>query len=524
MALKLLIFVVFITFVLCGEDYYRILGVKRDASKAEIKKAFKKLSLKYHPDKNKKNPEKAKEQFIKIANAYEVLSDDEKRKIYDKYGEEGLKNEAQGGGPGMHFNFGGGNFEDIFSQFFGRGGGFRANFGGGQRRGGGNTHFNFGGGHAGFHEQHEEEKEKDYFSNTDVIEIKMDSLSKLYSRNEIWFVLFFKSNDKNFKEMLEIIKTLAEKTYGIFKVGAINCKSEEEICDEFSVRTTSKIYYFPEDSNKEEEEYKGKKDWENIFKFGAKKMQSFVRIVNADNYGDFITSFPTQHKVILFTAKSTTPPLLKALSKHFKGKLSFGEVRQSEKELFQRFKITKTPTIMVLTNEENYQGVAYTEELNRDNIQKFLNKYAYKTKQEDNSVSIKQLTFDMYNKLNVCNKNDGKTNCLIYFAGNDRLNGNENKQLEQLAMKYKKDPIKIYYVNHKQFKNFWLSFQNEDKNKCEGILLKGKRKKYIPLHNVLDVTKMSNVIDNVLSGGGEFKKLIKGLNLSNTQKIENEDL
>ena len=53
----------------CGEDYYKILGVKRTATKAEIKRAFKKLSLKYHPDKNKDNPKKAKEMFIKIANA-----------------------------------------------------------------------------------------------------------------------------------------------------------------------------------------------------------------------------------------------------------------------------------------------------------------------------------------------------------------------------------------------------------------------------------------------------------------------
>ena len=54
------------TLSLCGEDYYKLLGVKRNASKQEIKKAFKKLSLKYHPDKNKDNPKRAKEKFIKI--------------------------------------------------------------------------------------------------------------------------------------------------------------------------------------------------------------------------------------------------------------------------------------------------------------------------------------------------------------------------------------------------------------------------------------------------------------------------
>lgn len=102
----------------CGEDYYKLLGVSRGASKSEIRRAFKKLSLKYHPDKNKnkKNPEKAKEMFIKIANAYEVLNDDKLRQIYDQHGEEGVKQHQQGGA--QH----GGNFQDIFQFFFNRGG------------------------------------------------------------------------------------------------------------------------------------------------------------------------------------------------------------------------------------------------------------------------------------------------------------------------------------------------------------------------------------------------------------------
>ncbi len=93
---KKIIFLIIIKLILT-EDYYRILGLSRNASKKDIRRAFKKLSLKYHPDKNKDNPKKAKEKFIKIANAYEVLSNDEKRKIYDQYGEEGVKANEQGG-------------------------------------------------------------------------------------------------------------------------------------------------------------------------------------------------------------------------------------------------------------------------------------------------------------------------------------------------------------------------------------------------------------------------------------------
>ena len=193
-----IIIILLISLSYCGEDYYKILGVKRNASKQEIKKAFKKLSLKWHPDKNKKNPKKAKEMFIKIANAYEVLSNDEKRKIYDQYGEEGVKQSEQGGGTGgTHFNFNG-NFEDIFNQFFGKGGGFKFTMGGGKNKKGKssggfggfeNIFSNFGGGNFGGQQQYQQQqqmKNKNYFKNTKVTSLKMKNLSLLLSRKNIW--------------------------------------------------------------------------------------------------------------------------------------------------------------------------------------------------------------------------------------------------------------------------------------------------------------------------------------------------
>lgn len=72
-----------------GKDYYKILGIGKTAADDEIKKAYRKLALKFHPDKNKEPG--AEEKFKEIAEAYEVLSDKKKRDVYDKYGEEGLK-------------------------------------------------------------------------------------------------------------------------------------------------------------------------------------------------------------------------------------------------------------------------------------------------------------------------------------------------------------------------------------------------------------------------------------------------
>ena len=72
-----------------GKDYYKILGILKGASDDDVRKAYRKMALKFHPDKNKSAG--AEEKFKEIAEAYEVLSDKRKREIYDKYGEEGLK-------------------------------------------------------------------------------------------------------------------------------------------------------------------------------------------------------------------------------------------------------------------------------------------------------------------------------------------------------------------------------------------------------------------------------------------------
>ena len=533
---KKIIFLIIVKLILT-EDYYRTLGLSRNATKKDIRRAFKKLSLKYHPDKNKDNPELAKKKFIKIANAYEVLNNEKTKKIYDQYGEEGLKQYQQqqnaGGGNSNFdggfgnfnfknfnfkggnfggFNFGGGdfggmNFEDLFSQFFGGSGNQEFHFSTGGHRAGQNFKQNFNKRNA-----YDSYDNKNYFKNTDIINIKMNSLSKIYNRKNGWFILFFNSRDREFQFYSDLIKSFSKNTKEIFTTGVVNCKSDEEICDEFSVKNTPKILYFPDDGS-EPQTYNGEKTWKDMFKFASNQLQNYVKVINNNNYNDFLKWHPNQFHVILFTSQKSTPALFKVISKDFLGKLTFGEIRESEKELCKIFDIKKFPSLIILTDEEEYKYELFNDKMDKAHIEKFLNKYSAKKKEINKVLKIRELNLNLYNK-NFCNNKDGKNTCFIYFSQGSKLTYNEKKLLENIGNKYLNDKIVILYLNPKNYPNFWKSFDEEDKN-CKAVIIKGKRNKYYPINKEkFNEKELINIIDNIISGGGDNKKLIKPLNLN----------
>merc|ERR1712013_693516 len=174
-----------------GKDYYRVLGIAKGASDEEIKKSYRKLAMKYHPDKN--NAPGAEEKFKEIGEAYDVLSDPKKKQIYDQYGEDGLKGSSGGGGvpnfgegPGYTYSYHG-DPRATFTQFFGSSNPFESFFSGGPGGMGGNMGgpqemdidieqmFGGFGGHMGGHKQKKNTKvqdptvEKEVFVNIEEI-------------------------------------------------------------------------------------------------------------------------------------------------------------------------------------------------------------------------------------------------------------------------------------------------------------------------------------------------------------------
>lgn len=246
------------------------------------------------------------------------------------------------------------NMDDIFNQFFGKQG---------QQGGGSRFQFNMGGGG-----QQRQEVIPDLFENTDVYMLDLSSIFQFYRRQEIWLLYFFDARKDECKQFKDEYVKLAEKLYGIVKVGAVDCVKEEELCEEFGAYDIPQLLVFNEELGDEGERYRGKLDVQSMATAATKKMQSFVSVVNIENYSTTFVERDrlTKNKILLFTDKKSTPAIYKALSKRFKDRLMFGEVRKSEEELCKLFGVTEFPTILAITDPENMQGDKYTGDLKVD--------------------------------------------------------------------------------------------------------------------------------------------------------------
>lgn len=177
------------------------------------------------------------------------------------------------------------------------------------------------------------------------------------------------------------------RMYGIFGTAAIDCIEEEELCTEFLTFDTPAIRVYREETDDEGVLYNGEFKWKKIANFASKYMQSFISIVNSGNYDSFVAREPNNYKCLVFGTKKSPSTLLKSLSKQYKDKLLFGYVRASETELLEKFDIKTFPTMLVLTEPEEYKGDIYTGPTEMIKLQDFFRPYAYILKGPEQATS-----------------------------------------------------------------------------------------------------------------------------------------
>ncbi len=396
------------------EDYYKILGVSKTAAPKKIKSAYRKLALQWHPDKVEESKrEEAENKFVKIAEAYSVLSDEEKREIYDKYGKNGLDAFERGqdprtagfggggfggGGPGFgggggfqgfdfggggggsghrqHFHMGGGgggrsaNFDpfSMFEEMFGGGGGGGGGFGGAGGFGGGGGAGGFGRENGG--------TPQDLFpkGESKVAKLGKPKFPDQKSKN-MWLIMFYSPNDKQSQKAAPNLEKLAEKSNLAYKVGAVDClmsTRETDFCKERNIDIQDLPQYaFVLDGKvimlKDEEDGLPAAD------LAARDLHEMVNehmpkhlIQNINNIPQLqerllSNSIPSA-AVLLLTDKYETSSIYYSLAYQFRHQsMQFGESRAKNLPLAQAFSIKKYPTLIafVPTSVAKGQGEAF---------------------------------------------------------------------------------------------------------------------------------------------------------------------
>ena len=167
-----------------------------------------------------------------------------------------------------------------------------------------------------------------------------------------------------------------------------------------------------------------------------------MSIVNDDNYNNFIQREGDNYKILLFTERKSTAPLFKSLSKKYKGKLVFGEVRKSsESKLIEDYGIKKFPTMIVVQDPFSFEKDVYEDDMNADRLSLFLGKYAYKKKQDIKKIEWVQLNHKTHSA-GLCAKKNAQ-NCFIVCSKNLA----ESKPLKDLPEIYKNDKIVFAYYS-----------------------------------------------------------------------------
>ena len=338
-------------------NYYNILGVSKKASQKDIKSKYRKLALKYHPDKvEPAQKEEAEKKFQEINEAYSVLSDEEKRKVYDKFGKKGLEAQEQGQDPN-YSNFGGGGSRHFdFSNFGGGFGGGRgpgpdifemfSKMGGGGRGGGGGGFGGFGGNGGSRARQVPDLFPK---GKSKVARLGKPKFPNSKSKH-MWMILFYSNDDNVSRQIAPTYESLAEKNNLPYKVGAVDCHHSERetmFCDAKNMRDLPQIVMVLDGKLHVMEEAMDRKTAKEMHNFALDHMPREI-IQNINNLPQLQERLLEKQKpaVLLLTDKYETSAMYYSLAYQFRSQFLFGESRAQNLNLGKEFGVKRYPHLV----------------------------------------------------------------------------------------------------------------------------------------------------------------------------------
>lgn len=360
-----------------GRDFYAILGVPRDADERTIKSAYRRLSLKWHPDKNPNNKEEAERKFMDIAQAYEVLSDPEKRRRYDLGGEDAFTG-GPGGGGGFSFNAG--DAFNIFEQFFGGMGGM-----GGM---GGNQHFTFtingqkvefGGGGPRQQQQRrprpQQQQQQAMYANSDVHVLDRAGLERAKAGgadgNELWLVEYYGARCEACVAFQRGYKALAKayKRIGV-RLGAVDCERQPKLCAADGVRSYP-AFRFHAGAGVPPVAYAGAVERAALDAWTLAQIPADgVHVLTGANVAEWTEATAAQPRAVLFTEGGRAAPMYRALARRLRGRVALAVCDGArETALAEQLGAARMPQLVAvargatLDRKQRYVGKLVFEEM-----------------------------------------------------------------------------------------------------------------------------------------------------------------
>ncbi|XP_050382712.1 dnaJ protein ERDJ3A [Argentina anserina] len=366
-------------------DPYKVLGVEKNASQREIQKAFHKLSLKYHPDKNKAKGAQAK--FAEINNAYEILSDEEKRKNYDMYGDEKGNPGFQGGSPGDQggytFFTNGGPGQNHFSyrpsdwQSMGGQGGsqsFSFSFGGPS---GGASPFGFGmndmfsnffgdssgaGGQFGGFPGASRARPGSQSTPKSIRALNSQLYKKeIVDQGMTWLLFSYTTSLKDHQHVESMIEDVASSLKGAIKVGSVNCDTEASLCKDLGIypRRMPRVFVYTYKVSEKGSlvEYDG--DWgvKPLKSFCQDHLPRFSKRVDLNFLKSSSSTVDKSPSVVLLSTKKDTPVIWRVLSGLYHNRVIFYDilVHDASDPTVKKLGVDALPAIVgVLSNGERH--------------------------------------------------------------------------------------------------------------------------------------------------------------------------
>ncbi|GAB66370.1 DnaJ domain containing protein [Plasmodium cynomolgi strain B] len=496
-----------------GMDYYKRLGIKRNASKEDISKAYRKLAKEYHPDVA---PDKEKD-FIEIANAYETLSDPEKRKMYDMYGENYADGAAGGGegGPGGGFGSGFHFDQDVVNEIF------RQFAGGG--RGGGGGFPNFG--------HHFEDEYEDIYKN-EVLKINSQNYDKVI--NDITYSLiinFYSPSCSHCKSFKKKFLKFSKKYDGYLTFSVVNCQEEKSICRKYNVKSLPHIILLKK--NKTYETFYGNRTDGNLISFIEENIPYvYTDITSQRKLDSFLVKNIETPKVIFFISYNDDIVMLKALSVEFEKRIDIGVIYSSNYNMMQLFnkRNVKTPSILLVEDIDSLSGdLTFLKSFDFNLLSLKLSHIVAQNRLKNNLyghvTSYQELTKKKFES-GQCQEKDSQI-CFLILKLLKQSYHKFDEDIKNVAGKFSKDPLKIMYVNVFEqphiLDSFGLANECKHANCLFLVAFRPKRQKFRLLEGEVNVQSVHKFVEDVVSGGLSINQTVKrGLRFVSTPHYSDE--